>query len=46
MGLKHEEIKIIKIENILDYEISSSWWASRICWGWGHFLAANTMHGK
>jgi len=40
MGLKHKEIKIITIEDILDYEIRSSWWASRIFWGWGHSLSA------
>lgn len=37
---------MISANQILDYEVKSSWWASFVFWGWGQELAASYFAWK
>lgn len=38
--------KELSIQDVLDYEIRSSWWASWIGWNWGQELAGKYFAWK
>ena len=41
-----EKDKGMKIQDFLDYEIRSSWWASLVWWKWGQDFAARYFAWK
>lgn len=40
------ERKVAPLEDFLDYEVRSSWWASWIGWDWGQELAGSYFAWK